>query len=78
LTQALAHVLLATREDQLRVAWLGLDSSFSFDHLLADDVAEQVYGLRAPGTGPQIETDAISRRHPAWISPVRRVRQLAV
>lgn len=36
------------------VAWLAFEGSFHFDHLLADDVADQVYGLCAHGDVPLV------------------------
>jgi hypothetical protein len=39
------------------VAWLAFEASFHFDHLLADDVANQVYGLCAYGDVPLVVVD---------------------
>jgi hypothetical protein len=36
------------------VAWLAFEGSFHFDHLLTDDVADQVYGLCAYGDVPLV------------------------
>jgi hypothetical protein len=36
------------------VAWLAFEGSFNFDHLLTDDVADQVYGLCAHGDVPLV------------------------
>jgi hypothetical protein len=36
------------------VAWLAFEGSFHFDHLLTDDVADQVYGLCAHGDVPLV------------------------
>jgi hypothetical protein len=36
------------------VAWLAFEGSFHFDHLLTNDVADQVYGLCAHGDVPLV------------------------
>lgn len=36
------------------VAWLAFEGSFHFDHLLTDDIADQVYGLCAHGDAPLV------------------------
>jgi len=78
LPEALRNVLLAPPEAAVRVAWLGFEGSFSFDHLLTEDVAEQIYGLRVPGEAPLLRLDGKARAQPRWKSEVGRTRQLVV
>lgn len=44
------------------VAWLAFEGSFHFDHLLTDDVADQVYGLCAHGDVPLV----VIEDEPEW------------
>jgi hypothetical protein len=58
LAGTLRTVLLAPGQTAIRGAWRGLHGSFSFEHLLTDDVAYQIYGLRLPGEEPLLRLDA--------------------
>jgi hypothetical protein len=39
------------------VAWLAFEGSFHFEHLLTDDVADQIYGLCAYGDIPLVDVE---------------------
>jgi hypothetical protein len=56
------------------VAWFGLEGSFDFEHLLADDVANQVYGVAGPDF-IALATDDQLRRSDAWASRLAVARR---
>ncbi|MFF7458668.1 hypothetical protein [Kitasatospora sp. NPDC008115] len=49
-----------------RVAWLGFEGSFSFDHLLTDSVARMLYGVAARGRPTVLMLDDDLRGGSAW------------
>ncbi len=56
------------------VAWCAFEGSFHFEHLLTDDVAQQVYAVAAPEVGVCVRLDDAARTHPAWLWVVRSAR----
>ncbi|MFE2410516.1 hypothetical protein ACFXDE_19455 [Kitasatospora sp. NPDC059408] len=49
-----------------RVAWLGFEGSFHYDHLLTGSVARMLYGVAAQGLPTVLVLDDDLRVGPAW------------
>ncbi|MEV6951170.1 hypothetical protein [Streptomyces sp. NPDC051183] len=49
-----------------RVAWLGFEGSFHYDHLLTDTVARTLYGVAAQGEPTVLALDDEFREGPGW------------
>ncbi|MCX5195673.1 hypothetical protein OOK31_17470 [Streptomyces sp. NBC_00249] len=49
-----------------RVAWLGFEGSFHFDHLLTEDTAQMLYGVAASGEPTVLALDDALRTGPEW------------
>ncbi|MFD5428101.1 hypothetical protein [Streptomyces sp. NPDC127084] len=49
-----------------RVAWLGFEGSFHYDHLLMDSVARMLYGVAAQGQPTVLMLDDDLRAGSAW------------
>lgn len=58
-----------------RVAWLGLEGSFDFLHILEDDVSDQIYGVCIEQGEPVIELDDEVLRSPTWRTQLRKARR---
>lgn len=49
-----------------KLAWLAFEGSFSFEYILADEVADQVYGVCATNRGPVLALDDATREGDSW------------
>lgn len=58
------------------VAWAAFEGSFSFDHLLTADIANQVYAV-ADTRGAAVAVDDQARASAAWADRVARARAAA-
>jgi hypothetical protein len=68
-----ASWLRAAIHDGAQVAWFAFEGSFHFDHLLARDVAPQVFGV-ADGEGILLALDDDRRANETWALEVEAVR----
>lgn len=59
-----------------RMAWLGFEGHFHFDHLMTDDVASQIYGVCRNGGTPHVVLDQRELVDAAWIETIRRHRRM--
>jgi hypothetical protein len=71
----LEEVLRRTSEEG-RVAWLGFEGHFHFDHLLTDDMARHVYGVCGHGGTPHVVLDQREMAGPDWVETIRRHRRM--
>lgn len=58
-----------------RVAWLGLEGSFDFQHILTADVAEQIYGVCVDETELEVALDNEARTASAWREQLAAARR---
>jgi hypothetical protein len=58
-----------------KLAWLGFEGSFSFDYLLADQVADQIYGVCATGSEPTVVLDDATLVSASWKTELSRFRE---
>ena len=61
-----------------KLAWLAFEGSFSFDHLLTEDVADQIYGVCITDCEPRVVLDDATLDRAAWRSELAELRQLFV
>jgi hypothetical protein len=57
------------------LAWFGFEGSFSFEHLLTADVADQVYGIAAPDL-IALATDDSHRMSDGWATELAAARRM--
>lgn len=58
------------------LAWFAFEGSFHFDHLLAPDLARQVFGIADPGE-IALGIDDHYRNGPDWVAVIDRFRRAA-
>jgi len=56
------------------LAWLGFEGSFSFEYILADEIADQVYGVCATGGEATVVLDDATLVSASWKAELRRLR----
>ncbi|MFI6925930.1 hypothetical protein ACIBIZ_38755 [Nonomuraea spiralis] len=54
------------------VAWLAFEGSFSYDYLLAPEVASQVYGVCAPGAPAELALEEEVLTSERWRTALQR------
>ncbi|MEU5047707.1 hypothetical protein [Streptomyces griseorubiginosus] len=58
------------------IAWLTFEGAFHFDHLFADDIADQVYGYCVAGSEPVVVWDRGTMKSDRWKREIREVRSV--
>ncbi|MFI0540575.1 hypothetical protein ACH3VS_17035 [Streptomyces sp. WSLK1-3] len=58
------------------IAWLTFEGAFHFDHLFADDIADQVYGYCLAGSEPVVVWDREIMKSDRWKREIREVRSV--
>ncbi|MFF7644198.1 hypothetical protein [Streptomyces canus] len=58
------------------IAWLTFEGAFHFDHLFADDIADQVYGYCVAGSDPVVVWDREIMKSDRWKREIREVRSV--
>ncbi|MFD8994021.1 hypothetical protein [Streptomyces abikoensis] len=74
-THAYLEELLRRACIDSRLAWLGLEGSFHFDFLLADSVADQIYGVCSCDEEPVVMLDDRELAGVAWRRTLGRYRE---
>jgi hypothetical protein len=57
-----------------KLAWLGFEGSFSFDYLLADQVADQIYGVCTASGELLVALDDATLTSDSWKAELSRLR----
>jgi hypothetical protein len=58
------------------IAWLTFEGAFHFDHLFADDIADQVYGYCVTGDEPVVVWDRELMKSDRWKREIGDVRSV--
>jgi len=58
-----------------RVAWLAFEGSFDFGYILAEPVADQIYGICVAGGAPVVVLDDSTLGSSAWKDKLSRLRE---
>jgi hypothetical protein len=70
----LRDLLRAAVQEPGAVAWLGFEASFSYDFLLAAEVADHIYGVCVHGDEPQTVLTGVELQSPAWAEIVKHAQ----
>jgi hypothetical protein len=57
------------------LAWLAFEGSFSFEYILTDEVADQIYGVCATSRGPVVALDDATRESASWKAELGEFRK---
>lgn len=76
--EAFLSELLRRACDIGRVAWVGFEGSFDFEHLLVDEVADQIFGVCVCGSEPEVALKGSVLDSDEWKATLRVVRSSLV
>lgn len=75
-TDYLKEVLRRVCSQGAYLAWLGLEGSFHYDHLLADDISYQIYGVCSNREEPTVLLDEEDLLSLSWKRTLSRYRRM--
>jgi len=58
-----------------KLAWLAFEGSFSFEYILTNEVADQIYGVCATNSKPVVALDDAMRESTPWKAELNRFRE---
>ncbi|MGA9762510.1 MAG: hypothetical protein WBQ14_08815 [Gaiellaceae bacterium] len=71
----LAEVLRRTCEAGANVSWMAFESTFSYEYILADEFADQIYGVCLPGRDPLLALKDAELKSIEWKKQLKTIRE---